>query len=234
MSHWTIFSNHGHVLLYLARNPETRLRDVAEQVGITERAVQKIVKDLQDADIVSVRKHGRRNRYRVNNRKPLRHTLESHKTIGSLVRLIEKRPKQSETIDAIARPSGKNIPAGTPASLSSRTGSIVTTSAGKAEAAPVVFEASHHPEVSTQAPDKDLIPAAGYKGDQALADRVKPENQPTVAERSESHAKADTSSPESGSTETKGKTAASGAVKKRAGGSGKKSKPADDQQGSLF
>ena len=64
MSRWTFLSNHGHVLVCLARDPESRLRDVADAVGITERAVQKIVRDLQDEHIVKVRKMGRRNRYR--------------------------------------------------------------------------------------------------------------------------------------------------------------------------
>ena len=99
MSEWTIFSNHGHVLLYLAREPEARLRDVAQEVGITERAVQKIVRDLQDGGILKVTRHGRRNRYQVNTRKSLRHRLESHRTVGSLVRLIKegaKPPAQSD------------------------------------------------------------------------------------------------------------------------------------------
>jgi hypothetical protein len=89
MSQWTLFSNHGHVLLFLAREPQSRLRDVAQSVGITERAVQKIVRDLQDGGIISVSKHGRRNRYRVHTRKSLRHPLESHRTVGSLVNLMK-------------------------------------------------------------------------------------------------------------------------------------------------
>ncbi|NNL00312.1 MAG: winged helix-turn-helix domain-containing protein, partial [Xanthomonadales bacterium] len=56
MSNWTLFSNHGHVLVCLARDPGARLRDVATAVGITERAVQKIVRDLQDGGMVSVTK----------------------------------------------------------------------------------------------------------------------------------------------------------------------------------
>jgi outer membrane biosynthesis protein TonB len=93
MSRWTLFSNHGHVLLFLANDPEARLRDVASAVGITERSVQKIVRDLQDGGIISVSKRGRRNRYRVHSRKPLRHELESHRTVGSLVRLMSGEKK---------------------------------------------------------------------------------------------------------------------------------------------
>ncbi len=88
MGDWTFFSNYGHVLVCLARNPRARLRDVAQEVGITERAVQKIVKDMQAAGFLDVRKQGRCNRYRINRRKALRHGLESHCTVGKLLALI--------------------------------------------------------------------------------------------------------------------------------------------------
>ena len=90
MSNWTLFSNHGHVLVCLARDSESRLRDVAVDVGITERAVQKIVRDLQDSGMVSVTKHGRRNRYQINNRQSLRHDLEANCTLGGLIDFINK------------------------------------------------------------------------------------------------------------------------------------------------
>jgi predicted transcriptional regulator len=92
MSNWTIFSNHGHVLFCLARDSESRLRDVATDVGITERAVQKIVRDLQACGMISVSKHGRRNRYRIDNGKSLRHDLEAHCTLGVLIDLIGTKP----------------------------------------------------------------------------------------------------------------------------------------------
>jgi predicted transcriptional regulator len=66
MSEWTLFSNYGHVLIFLAQNPKARLRDVADSIGITERAVQKIVHDLQAADFITIRKQGRRNNYKIN------------------------------------------------------------------------------------------------------------------------------------------------------------------------
>lgn len=90
MSKWTLFSNHGHVLVCLARDLEARLRDVAADVGITERAVQKIVRDLQEGDMVSVTKIGRRNRYRIHKKKSLRHDLEAHSTISDLANIINK------------------------------------------------------------------------------------------------------------------------------------------------
>jgi hypothetical protein len=88
MGDWTFFSNYGHVLVCLARDPRTRLRDVAAEVGITERAVQKIVRDMQDAGYLTVTKQGRCNRYRINRRKCLRHGLESHCTVGKLLTAV--------------------------------------------------------------------------------------------------------------------------------------------------
>ena len=88
MSNWTIFSNHGHVLVCLSRDSEARLRDVAADVGLTERAVQKIVRDLQECGMISVSKHGRRNRYRIDHKMTLRHDLENNCTVGALLGLI--------------------------------------------------------------------------------------------------------------------------------------------------
>lgn len=101
MGDWTFFSNYGHVLVCLANNSEARLRDVALQVGITERAAQKIVKDLQQAGFLTVTKQGRCNRYRINKRKCLRHGLESHCNVGKILTLVAKPAKVAKL---------KNIP----------------------------------------------------------------------------------------------------------------------------
>ncbi len=90
MSNWTLFSNHGHVLVCLASDSDARLRDVAANVGITERAVQKIVRDLQTHGMISVTKHGRRNRYRIHQKKNFRHELEAHCTLGDLMKLVAR------------------------------------------------------------------------------------------------------------------------------------------------
>lgn len=95
MSNWTLFSNHGHVLVCLTRDSEARLRDVALDVGITERAVQKIVRDLQDGGMISVTKNGRRNRYRIHKNEPLRHKLESDCTVKELVKVVNKASTHS-------------------------------------------------------------------------------------------------------------------------------------------
>lgn len=85
---WTFLTNHAHVLICLAREPESVLRQVAISVGITERAVQRIVTDLEEAGYLERRKEGRRNVYRLLLSRPLRHTVESNCNVGELVELI--------------------------------------------------------------------------------------------------------------------------------------------------
>lgn len=85
---WTFLSNHAHVLLMLAKEPEIRLRDVAERVGITERAVQRIVADLEAGRYIERVRTGRRNRYKVHPEMPLRHPIEAHRRIASLIHLV--------------------------------------------------------------------------------------------------------------------------------------------------
>jgi DNA-binding MarR family transcriptional regulator len=91
---WTFLTNHAHVLLCLARDPEARVRDVALAVGITERAVIRIVSELCEAGYLSIEKEGRRNRYQVRSDLPLRHPIEQHRTVSSLMALIEANPRR--------------------------------------------------------------------------------------------------------------------------------------------
>jgi DNA-binding Lrp family transcriptional regulator len=72
----------------LAIDPEARLRDVADRVGITERAVQKIVADLEAGGVITRERIGRRNRYELHTQAQLRHPIESHRTIGDLIGLV--------------------------------------------------------------------------------------------------------------------------------------------------
>ena len=88
---WTFLSNHGHVLVSLARDPDGRMRDVADAVGITERAVQQIVRDLVGQGYVRKKKLGRRNRYEVAQEAHFRHDLESALTLGAFLDLVTER-----------------------------------------------------------------------------------------------------------------------------------------------
>jgi DNA-binding Lrp family transcriptional regulator len=88
---WTFFSNNAHVLVCLTHTPQPTTREMASLVGITERAVQRIVKKLVEAGVLKIDKVGRRNRYELDPDQRLRHPLESHRTIGEFIRLIESQ-----------------------------------------------------------------------------------------------------------------------------------------------
>lgn len=85
---WTFFSNHFHVLLVVARHPDARLRTVADEVGITERAAHRILADLADEGYLTVTKHGRRNHYRVNEGTRLRHEANKEVPLTPLMSFI--------------------------------------------------------------------------------------------------------------------------------------------------
>lgn len=87
---WTFLTNHAHVLLCLAQNPSERIRDIADEVGITERAIQRIIVDLEAEGYLEHVREGRRNLYKVFSRKPLRHNVEKHRKVHDLITLIEK------------------------------------------------------------------------------------------------------------------------------------------------
>lgn len=88
---WTFLTNHAHVLVCIARDPEVRLRDVAEQVGITERAAQMVVADLEEGGYLRRERVGRRNHYHLTGRTRLRHPLERHVSIRELLDLVVNR-----------------------------------------------------------------------------------------------------------------------------------------------
>ncbi|MGB5192393.1 MAG: MarR family transcriptional regulator [Polyangiales bacterium] len=78
-------SNHAHVLLCLARDPDARLRDIAAQVGITERGVFSVITDLEAGGLIRRHREGRRNRYEIDTSAHLRHRLEAAHTVGELL-----------------------------------------------------------------------------------------------------------------------------------------------------
>ena len=85
---WTFLSNHAHVLIALAAEPDLLLREVAIRIGITERAVQKLLVDLEREGLVTRERVGRRNRYELHLNQPLRHSLESHCKVSELIDLV--------------------------------------------------------------------------------------------------------------------------------------------------
>ena len=86
---WTFLTNHAQVLLCLAETPDIRLRDVAERVGITERATQRILAELVGAGYVKVERVGRRNRYTIDHRHAMRHSAQDGYEIGALLEALK-------------------------------------------------------------------------------------------------------------------------------------------------
>jgi DNA-binding MarR family transcriptional regulator len=86
---WRFVTNHAHVLECISVDPNTRLRDIAESVGVTERTVAQIVNDLELAGYLTRTRTGRRNRYEVHDQLPLRHPRHRHRTVGDLIRFLE-------------------------------------------------------------------------------------------------------------------------------------------------
>ena len=81
-SDWTFLSNYGHVLVYISTHPEALVREVAEQVGITERRAMRTTTQLDTAGVLGRKKNGRRNNYTIDRQASLRHPVESNRTVG--------------------------------------------------------------------------------------------------------------------------------------------------------
>jgi DNA-binding MarR family transcriptional regulator len=86
---WRFVTNHTQVLLCIARDPNVRMRAIAESVGITERAAQRIVRDLTESGFVKRERVGRRNRYLVDRSQKMRHRAQFGHEIGELLDLLE-------------------------------------------------------------------------------------------------------------------------------------------------
>lgn len=85
---WTFLTNHFHILVVLARDPHMRISDMANEVGITYRAVQRILAELVEDGVLKAKKDGRRNIYTIIRSRRLRHPLESKHTVGELLNLL--------------------------------------------------------------------------------------------------------------------------------------------------
>jgi hypothetical protein len=88
VSEWNFLTNHAHALLCVARDPGTRLRDIAATLGISERRAFGIVTDLADAGYVVKARDGRRNRYKIQHHLPLPDPALRERTVGELLDLL--------------------------------------------------------------------------------------------------------------------------------------------------
>ena len=106
---WTFVTNHTQVLLCLAQNPDVRLRDVAQAIGITERAAQRILTDLVEAGYVERTRVGRRNHYTINRDRTMRHEAQLDHEIGGLLDFLElaEQPDDSSPNPPRARPTAQ-------------------------------------------------------------------------------------------------------------------------------
>jgi DNA-binding MarR family transcriptional regulator len=89
-SGWTLLSNHGKVLVCIARDPDARVSDIAEMVGIKERAVQRILAELRDDGIISSTRDGRRNHYRVDRRRRMAWARDGAVQVGRLIDALDR------------------------------------------------------------------------------------------------------------------------------------------------
>ena len=89
MAHWTFFTNHSHILFLVALNPEISVREMSDKVGITERAVLKILSDLSKDGFISVTKKGRCNTYKIDADKKLRHEIEGNCKVKDIIKTIK-------------------------------------------------------------------------------------------------------------------------------------------------
>ena len=85
---FTLLTNHALVLILIARVPDIRMREIASHIGITERAVQRIIDDLTTYGYIVITKDGRRNRYEINLKHPIQHPLTMHLNVGDLVHFV--------------------------------------------------------------------------------------------------------------------------------------------------
>lgn len=93
---WTFFSHYAHVLICLAENPRSRLRDVAEKVGVTERTAMRLINRLEKAGVVERIRQGRRNCYQIDTAEPLMHPIEANCSVEKLLRAALQAPTKEK------------------------------------------------------------------------------------------------------------------------------------------
>jgi DNA-binding transcriptional ArsR family regulator len=109
MPRWDFLTNHAHVLLCVAKDPGVRLRDIAADVGITERAAHRILSELVEEGYVLRSREGRRNHYEIRPELSLRHPLVEGREVGDLLDLLLQREVPSA--EAASGPPGTSPPA---------------------------------------------------------------------------------------------------------------------------
>jgi predicted ArsR family transcriptional regulator len=88
MAGWTFLTNHAVVLVYLAKHPQITARELASSIGITERAIRKIIADLEAEGYISKAREGRGVRYSINSHLPLRHRTQKDRLVSKLLEAL--------------------------------------------------------------------------------------------------------------------------------------------------
>ncbi len=91
---WTFLTNHGRVLAYVAKHPQSTTQQIAQKAGITLRAVQKIITELEAGGYITRHKEGRRNHYTVDTELPMRHRLERNHAVGDILQALGYDPRE--------------------------------------------------------------------------------------------------------------------------------------------
>ncbi|MCX5914508.1 MAG: winged helix-turn-helix domain-containing protein [Deltaproteobacteria bacterium] len=96
MSQWTFVTNHAVVLSLISRYPVITGHELALKIGISERAVRRIIAELQDAGYIKKKKEGRRMRYQVKHHAPLRHKTQEGKAVDVLLKVLSAQRKKQK------------------------------------------------------------------------------------------------------------------------------------------
>jgi len=105
---WSLFASHGLVLAFVANNPDATIREISDALGLTERQISRVLRELENGGLISVEKAGRRNCYAVNEDAAYDHPTLAHVKIRDLVRVMrlakpeEKQQKRGVVAQAIA------------------------------------------------------------------------------------------------------------------------------------
>lgn len=89
---WTLVTSHGLVLVYVALHPEATIREISREIGLTERRVMEILRDLKEAGHISIERQGRRNIYSINENAMFMHPQMAHVRVADFLKLIERQP----------------------------------------------------------------------------------------------------------------------------------------------
>ncbi len=109
MTEWTFLTKHALVLSLIARQPQITARELASNIGATERAIRRIIADLDTAGYIQKKRVGRGIRYRINTGLNLRHTTHQHVEIGDFLELLGWKRRQRRALPSPPAPASEGV-----------------------------------------------------------------------------------------------------------------------------